>query len=66
MHPRGVPYLPAGTTLPGVPEAVSALAAMLDTYDSPIPMEATAQTFKVPLTSVEAFVRNSVPAGVRR
>ncbi|MEO6795461.1 MAG: SDR family oxidoreductase [Candidatus Dormibacter sp.] len=65
-HPLGVRYLPAGTTLPGVPEAVSALAAMLDTYDSPIPMEATAQTFKVPLTSVEAFVRNSVPAGVRR
>ncbi|MDQ6711291.1 MAG: SDR family oxidoreductase [Candidatus Dormibacteraeota bacterium] len=58
-------YVPAGTPLAGVPEAVSSLATMLDSYDSPIPMDETARRFGVPLTSVESFVRNSVPAGIR-
>ncbi len=61
-----VNYVSAGTPLPGLPEGVSSLATMLDTYDSPIPMDETARRFGVPLTSVESFVRNSVPAGIRR
>ena len=61
-----VTYLPVGTPVPGLPEAVSGLASMLDTYDSPIPMEDTARTFGVKLSSVESFVRASLPVGVRQ
>ncbi|MDQ6883513.1 MAG: SDR family oxidoreductase [Candidatus Dormibacteraeota bacterium] len=64
-RPLTVNYVPAGTPLPGLPEAVSSLATMLDTYDSPIPMDETARRFGVPLTSVESFVRGSVPTAIR-
>lgn len=46
-----------GEPIAGLPEPVVMLAAALETYDSPIPMEATAAAFGVDLTSVDEFAR---------
>ena len=43
--------------LPGVPPVVSGLLAGMDTYDSPLDMSATAQTYGVQLTRAEAVIR---------
>jgi NADH dehydrogenase len=51
-----VRYLRPGEPIPGFPEVVSNLAASLETYDSPVPMEETASTLGVRLTPVEEFV----------
>ena len=53
-----------GTPLPGLPETVSQIAAAMDSYDSPVDMSETAQTFGVRLTSVEEFARQSAGAPV--
>src|SRR5690606_6480049 len=42
-----------GEPIPGLPEPVVALAAALETYDSPIPMERTAAEFGVERTGVD-------------
>lgn len=48
-----------GDPIPGLPEPVWGIAAALETYDSLIPMEATARNFGVTLTSVQAFAARS-------
>jgi uncharacterized protein YbjT (DUF2867 family) len=59
-----VRHLKAGEPLPGAPEFVSQMLAALDTYDSPIPMEETARTFGVQLTTLDEFARRSVSASL--
>jgi NADH dehydrogenase len=49
--------LPGLPPVPGVPELVSGLMAMLETFDTPVDMEETARAFGVRMTSVEDFVR---------
>jgi NADH dehydrogenase len=51
-----------GEPIPGLPDMVAGLAANLETYDSPIPMDDTARTYGVPLTSVGAFARERLAA----
>jgi uncharacterized protein YbjT (DUF2867 family) len=60
-----VRHLKAGEPLPGAPEFISQMLAALDTYDSPIPMEETARTFGIQLTSVDEFARRNVSATLR-
>ena len=43
--------------LPGIPAVVSGLMAGMDTYDTPLDMTATAQTYGVELTPAEAVIR---------
>ena len=43
--------------LPGLPAVVSGLMAGMDTYDSPLDMTATSQTYGVQLTPAEAVIR---------
>jgi NADH dehydrogenase len=45
-----VRYVPPGEPVPFVPEAVQGPAAMLDSFDSPLPMAGTAATYGVTLT----------------
>ena len=47
----------AAEGLPGIPAVVSGLMAGMDTYDSPLDMTATAQTYGVELTPAEAVIR---------
>jgi NADH dehydrogenase len=62
---RSIPVesVPPGTLLPDLPpvpglaELVSGLLALLETFDSPIDMTETAETFGVQLTSVDEFAR---------
>lgn len=46
-----------GEPIPGVPEPVWALAAALEMFDSPVPMDETSRTYGVRLTSVADFAR---------
>jgi uncharacterized protein YbjT (DUF2867 family) len=55
-HPLEVRYLRPGEPIAGFPEVVSNLAASLESYDSPVPMEETASTLGVRLTPMEEFV----------
>jgi NADH dehydrogenase len=54
-----------GAPIPGVPEPVWAIAAALESYDSPIPMEETARAFGVKLTRAREFARESHLASAR-
>ncbi len=49
-----------GEPIGSLPPSVVMLAAALETYDSPIPMEATAAAYGVKLTSVDEFARARV------
>ena len=49
-----------GEPIPGAPEIVWGLAAALETFDSPVPMEDACRTFGVELTSVADFARSRV------
>jgi uncharacterized protein YbjT (DUF2867 family) len=49
--------LPDLPPVPGLAEFISGLMAALETFDSPIDMTKTAETFGVRLTSFESFVR---------
>lgn len=51
-----------GESIPGLPDVISQLAAAFDTFDSPIDMTETAQTFGVSLTPVEDLVRRQLAA----
>jgi NADH dehydrogenase len=57
-----------GDPIPGVPDAVWAIAAFLETADSVIPMDDTARVFGVRLTSALEFARSRMvpPAAGRR
>jgi NADH dehydrogenase len=51
-----------GEAIPGVPEPVWALAAALETFDSPVPMDETSRIYGVQLTSIADFARSRVQA----
>lgn len=51
-----------GQPIPGVPEPVWALAAALETFDSPVPMDETSRTYGVHLTSIDDFARARMAA----
>ncbi|MCI0434528.1 MAG: SDR family oxidoreductase [Gemmatimonadetes bacterium] len=51
--------VPPGEPIPGVPEPVWGIAAALESYDSPIPMDQTAASYGVSMTSVAEFARRS-------
>jgi NADH dehydrogenase len=46
-----------GEPIPEVPEPVWGLAAALEMFDSPVPMDKTSRTYGVELTSVADFAR---------
>jgi NADH dehydrogenase len=60
-RPIEVRSVAPGSPIPGLPEQVAGLAASLETFDSIIPMEATAARFGVTLTSVQEFTRARLP-----
>ena len=53
----GVRRVTPAEGLPGLPAVVSGLMAGMDTYDSPLDMTATAQTYGVALTPAESVIR---------
>ena len=61
--PITVEHIPPGQVVPNLPpvpglaEVVSGMMAALETFDSPIEMGATAETFGVRLTPIEEYVR---------
>lgn len=61
-RPIEVRSVPPGSPLPNLPDVVSQLAAGFETYDSPIPMDQTSETFGVTLTSARDFARRSAVA----
>lgn len=54
--------VPPGAPIPGLPEPVWGIAAGLESFDTIIPMEETAQAWGVELTSVGAFAARSPAA----
>lgn len=56
-RPIDVRSVPPGAPIPGVPEPVWPLAAALETFDSPVPMDAVTGTYGVELTSIASFAR---------
>jgi NADH dehydrogenase len=65
-RPIAVRSVDPGAPIPGLPEPVWGIAAALETFDSPIPMEETARVYGVPLTSAREFARQSNLAAVAR
>jgi uncharacterized protein YbjT (DUF2867 family) len=70
-RPIAVEHVPPGQLVPNLPpvpglaEVVSGMMAALETFDSPIEMRATTETFGVRLTPIEDYVRREtsrVPA----
>jgi len=59
---RAIPvaHVAPGEPISGLPEAAWPIAASFDFFDSPVEMEATARTFGVTLTPLEAFVRRQL------
>jgi NADH dehydrogenase len=51
-----------GEPIPGLPEPVWGLAAALETFDSPMPMETLARSYGVTQTSVDDFARMRLAA----
>ena len=51
-----------GEPIPGVPEPVWGLAAALEMFDSPVPMDEISRTYGVQLTHVADFARARVAA----
>ena len=64
-HPIEIRHIRPGEPMPGLPDVVPQLAAGLETYDSPVPMEETASTLGVRLTPVEEFVTELLAPAVR-
>jgi NADH dehydrogenase len=58
-QPIPVQLVAPGEPIPGLPEAVPAVLASMEAYESPVPMEDTAQTFGVELTSLEQVVQRT-------
>jgi uncharacterized protein YbjT (DUF2867 family) len=59
-YPVTVNALPPGSALPGAPAFVSGMLGMMDTYESPLDMTQAASDFKVVLTPVETYIRESI------
>ncbi|MDQ3863218.1 MAG: SDR family oxidoreductase [Actinomycetota bacterium] len=59
---RSVPveFVAAGEPVPGLPDPMPNLLADMETYDSVVEMDEIAETFGVPLTPLETFVREQV------
>jgi len=59
---RSIPveFVALGEPVPGLPEPMPAMLAVMETYDSVVEMEETSRTFGVPLTTLETFVREQV------
>jgi uncharacterized protein YbjT (DUF2867 family) len=59
---RSIPveFVAMGDPVPGLPDPMPALLAGMETYDSVVEMEETSNTFAVPLTRLETFVREQV------
>lgn len=60
-----VQFVTPGSTIPGLPEIVPAVLTGMETYDSPIPMDETARTFGVQLTTLNTFIQRmlNIPGG---
>ncbi|MGE5242739.1 MAG: SDR family oxidoreductase [Betaproteobacteria bacterium] len=54
-----------GEPIPGVPEPIWGIAAALEAYDSPVPMEETSRRYGVSPTSVRDFARSRLAASPR-
>ena len=52
--------VPLGTSVPGLPDAVSGVLTALETYDSPLDMTEPSRTFGVPPSTLGDFVRDFV------
>jgi NADH dehydrogenase len=57
-RPIPVRIVEPGAPIPGMPEAVWQLAAWLESFDTPVAMEATARQYGITLTSVADFARS--------
>jgi uncharacterized protein YbjT (DUF2867 family) len=59
---RSVPveFVAAGEPVPGLPDPMPNLLADMETYDSVVEMDEIAETFGIPLTPLETFVREQV------
>lgn len=57
--------VPLGGKLPGLPDMMSDIMNALDTFDSPIPMDETAKTFGVTMTSLDTFVRQGMASAAK-
>lgn len=52
--------VPLGTSVSGLPDAVSGVLTALETYDSPLDMTETSRAFGVPPSTLDDFVRQFV------
>ena len=59
---RSIPveFVAAGEPVPGLPDPMPTLLADMETYDSLVEMDEIVETFGVPLTPLETFVREQV------
>jgi uncharacterized protein YbjT (DUF2867 family) len=60
QRPISVETLAPGEQLPGLPPIISEIMAAKETYDSPINMEETGQTYGITLTPLETWVRSTL------
>ncbi len=62
MLGRSIPveFVAVGEPVPGLPDPMPALLAGMETYDSVVEMDEIAETFGVPPTTLETFVREQV------
>jgi len=58
-----VQFVSPGEAIPGLPDIAPPVLSVMETYDSPIPMEATTRTFRVELTSLTTFARRMLGIG---
>jgi uncharacterized protein YbjT (DUF2867 family) len=58
-------FVAAGDQIPGMPEVVPHVLAIMETYDSPLPMQDVAQLFGVRQTTLNTFIHHMlhIPAG---
>jgi uncharacterized protein YbjT (DUF2867 family) len=59
-HSILVEFVAVGEAIPGLPDPMPALLAGMETYDSVVEMDEIADTFGVPPTTLETFVREQV------
>jgi NADH dehydrogenase len=61
-HPLALHTVPPGQPVPGLPDFITELLAMMDTYDSPIDITELASTYGVTPTPVADFIRDFLAA----
>jgi NADH dehydrogenase len=59
---RPIRSVAPGAPIPGLPEPIWGLAAGLESFDSPVPMDETARRYGVTLTTAAAFARSRLVA----